>query len=81
MEIDVDEKDYIEFGKPELKERTRDRLSQMKDMGMVAFHNAQFGVEGLLSGIWLEYVWADSDEDWDSRMEWAESLIEKVERA
>ena len=77
MEINVDNREYYEFGKPEKDDQTKSRLLGMKKMGMIDFGNFQFGVDGVVSGIWIERVWSFSNKDWKSYMEWAQSVIDK----
>ncbi len=73
----VDRKDFYEYDKPEFKERTKNRLSQIVEMGMTEIGIASFGIEGIMSGLYIEKVWNYSDEDWDSYIDWVKSLLNK----
>jgi len=54
----------------------------MKEVGMEAYHNYQFGYEGVMSGLWIERVWGFSEERWNKYMKWATDLIkEKTDEA
>jgi len=75
--IDIDRKDFYEYDKPLLEKRTRARLTQISEMGMEEVSIAGFGVKGAMSGLYIEKVWSYSDEDWDSYIEWAQSVIDK----
>jgi NOL1/NOP2/fmu family ribosome biogenesis protein len=73
----ADRKDFYLHDKPELKERTKNRLEQISKMGMTEVGTAEFGVKGIMSGLYIERVWSDSDKDWNDYMDWAKSLINK----
>jgi hypothetical protein len=36
---------------------------------------AEFGVKGVMSGLYIEKVWNASDQEFDDYMSWARSLI------
>ncbi len=74
----IDYPDFYEWGKPELKERTRSRLTQIVEMGMTDIYgNASFGIKGVMSGLYIEKVWSYSDEAWNDYIEWVQSLIDE----
>ena len=75
MEIDINRKDFYEYGKPELEDRTRNRIQEMIDTGMTEVGVAQFGVKGVMSGLYLEFVWSKTEEDWKDYMDWVRELI------
>jgi len=58
-------------------ERTKARLIELEELGMIECGSAQFGYPDVCSGLYLEYVWADNDENWRGRVEWAKELITK----
>lgn len=67
--------DFYEFNKPENKERTKNRLIQIESLGMKEFGVASFGIEDVMSGLYIEKVWGYSNEDWDSYIDWVKSLL------
>ena len=68
---------FYDYTKPELKQRTRKRLIEILRAGMTEVACGQFGVEGVVSGLCIEYVWSYSDEEFNSYMEWAKGVISK----
>lgn len=75
--FDIDQKELYEFGKPELKERTRNRLIQISESGMYYFGDGHFGIKEIISGLYIEKVWGYSDDSFNEYMEWAKSVINK----
>ena len=73
--FDIDNNDFYEHSKPELKERTRQRLTQIAELGMEETGIASFGYKGIMSGLYIKKVWSYSDEDFKDYMEWAKELI------
>lgn len=74
-EIEIENPDFYEYQVP--KTRTRKRLLEMKEIGMQIVGYGQFGIDGVISGIWIERVWHESDSDWAEYLEWMKSVIEK----
>lgn len=70
-------KDFYEYGKDHLRERTKSRLIQIEEAGMTEFSNHSFGVWGVMSGLYIEMVWGYSDKSFKEYMDWAISIIEK----
>jgi len=75
--INVDNPKYYDFIKPENNERTRERLVLLSQCGMVEIGVGQFGVNGVMSGLYIEMIWTFSDDEFKEYMEWALSLIVK----
>lgn len=71
--IDINNKLWYKFNEP--KERTEMRLKEMISLGMVETGNASFGVIGVMSGLYIEWVWSYDDERWKSYMDWVKSRI------
>ena len=71
--INVNQPKYYRGDKDE---RTKARLQEISDLGMEEVGIGQFGYPGVMSGLYLEYVWAYSDEEFKGYMEWARGLIE-----
>ena len=71
----IDRPDYYMYDKPELKERTRKRLTEIVDCGMTEVSFAQFGYPEIMSGLYIEIVWNYSYDDFDDYMKWAKDLI------
>lgn len=72
----IDRPDFYDCTKPELRERTRQRLTQISDLGMIEVMTAQFGIPGLMSGLYIEYVWNYSDDDFNGYLDWVKGLKE-----
>ena len=73
--FDINNDDFYKYNKP--KERTRKRLIEIANCGMQEVGIASFGVEGVMSGLYIEKVWSYSDKDFNEYMDWAKSLINK----
>lgn len=77
-EIDIENPDFYQFGVPAfIQKRTEERLTELKKMGMIEVGFAQFGVKGVVSGLYIEMVWSHNDEDWKSYIDWAKTVIAK----
>ena len=61
---------------PTKKLQTKERLEQLEALGVEEVGHGEFGVRGVTSGIYIEMVWNESEEDWNKRMEWLRVLIE-----
>jgi len=75
--FDISRSDFYEYGKPELKERTKNRLLEIAECGIDEVGVAEFGYKGVMSGFYLEKVWQLSDDDFKSYMDWIKELIIK----
>lgn len=75
--IDINRKDLYEYGKVDLKERTKNRLKQINKMGMTEVGTSQFGIDGIMSGLYIEKVWSYSEDDWNEYIVWVKNLIKK----
>ena len=75
LSFDIERGDLYDCTKPELKERTRTRLTKIAECGMEEVMTAEFGYKGVMSGLYIERVWADSDETFADYMQWAKGLI------
>lgn len=71
----VDEKSF--YKNDSTDERTRKRLIEMSEIGMEICGHAQWGVPGIMSGLYIEYVWNYSEEDFNDYLDWVKSLIER----
>jgi len=75
--FDINRHDLYQFDKPELKERTKQRLTEMAELGMHESGNASFGYENIMSGLYIEKIWNYSDEEFNDYMDWVKELINK----
>lgn len=73
--FDIERKDLYEYNKPQLKERTKKRLTEIAKCGMEEIGLACFGYKGVFSGLYIERVWSDSDEEYTEYMKWAKETI------
>ena len=58
-------------------ERTRERLTDILNLGMREVMTAEFGVPGVMSGLYIERVWSYSDNEFADYLQWATDLIEQ----
>ena len=74
-EININREDLYEYDPK--RARTKRRLKQMKDMGLVEVGIAEFGVEGVVSGLYIEKVWNYEDEKFQNYLAWMQSVIDR----
>lgn len=73
--IDIDNINYYEYSKEsESRIRTRNRLIEINNLGLVSIGIGQFGIEGIMSGLYIEKVWSYTDVEWDSYIEWIKEI-------
>lgn len=53
---------------------TEQRLFQIWKLGLKAMGFGQFGIKGLMSGLYIERVWNYSEKQWDDYIEWIKQL-------
>ncbi len=75
--FDIDREDLYKYKEPELNKRTRKRLIEIAELGMQEVMTAEFGYKGVMSGLYIEYVWNYSDEEFKSYMDWVKNLIDE----
>jgi hypothetical protein len=76
----TDRKDFYRHDDtPELLERTKNRLQTIQDKGMTEVGVAEFGINGVMSGLYIERVWRYSDEDFNGYMNWVDEMKAKKE--
>lgn len=51
-----------------------ERLFQIWKMGLKELEEAQFGIKGVMSGLYIERVWNYSEKQWDDYIEWIKEL-------
>lgn len=73
--IDTEREDLYRWDKP--REITKNRLMQLNLLGMEEVGVAQFGIRGVISGIYIERVWNYSDEQWDDYLKWMQEVISR----
>lgn len=74
MAIDVNDKFFYGTALGYPFERTKERLTEMNDLGMSVTGYGSFGLEGVMSGLYIEKVWGYDDEAWKSYMDWVREL-------
>ncbi len=75
--FDIDREDLYRHRTPETKDRTRQRLIEMADLGLDEVGYGEFGINGIISGVYIERVWNDSDEDFKNYLQWIKQLIKE----
>lgn len=73
--FNIDRDDLYLYKEP--KEITKNRLTEIAELGMEEVGTAEFGISGIMSGLYIEKVWNYSDKDWNEYIDWVKSLIEK----
>lgn len=73
--FDIEDETFYEYKKS--KYRTKKRLIEMAELGMKETGIASFGIEGVMSGLYIEKVWSYSDEDFKGYMDWVKELIKE----
>lgn len=73
--FDVNDTSFYLYDKPELKQRTNARLTEIAECGMEIVGYGQFGYNEIMSGLYIEKVWSYSDEDFKDYMDLAKGLI------
>jgi hypothetical protein len=74
----MDTKFYVDtinlymVGQP--KERTRERLVRIAESGFELVGNGEFGLRGIVSGLFIEKVWHYSDEAFNDYLNWMISV-------
>lgn len=72
--FNIDDESLYEHNS-ENNQRTRERLIRMAELGMEIVGVAEFGIEDVMSGLYLEKVWLYSDEEFDDYLDWVKNLI------
>ena len=67
---------YYNHSKPELAEQTKSRLQELNKLGLTEVGVGEFGVKGIVSGLYIERVWGYSQEEWDSYITWLTSKVQ-----
>lgn len=75
----IDREDLYDSRHPEFRERTRNRLTTLREKGMEEVGVAEFGIRGVMSGLYIERVWHYSDEDFNDYMNWVDEMKAKKE--
>ena len=57
------------------KERTSERLKEIAKKGMTLVGTAQFGIKGVMSGLYIEMVWNYGNKEWGVYMEFVDGLL------
>ena len=73
MKINIEEK--LKYTENYIKERTLARLVEISELGLTEVGSDQFGVEGIMSGLYIEMVWSFDDERWKDYVDWIKELI------
>ena len=71
--FDIEDERFYAYKEP--KERTRKRLIEIAQCGMEEIGIASFGFKGVMGGLYIEFVWNYSDEDFKKYMDWARGVI------
>jgi hypothetical protein len=72
MEINIP--NVLVYTDQDKKERTEQRLKEIIGLGMTEVGYGQYGIKGLMSGLYIEMVWSFSEKDWTQYMDWVKEL-------
>lgn len=73
--IDINRKDYYLFNVSDFQNSiTKDRLIELNSLGMEEVGYGEFGIKGLMSGLYIERVWSFNAVNWKNYIEWVKSL-------
>lgn len=72
--IDTNRKDLYKYNEP--IERTKQRLTQLNQIGLEEVQYGEFGISGIVSGLYIEKVWSYSDKDWNDYIDWMQCVID-----
>lgn len=76
MEIDIGRKDY--YGRDAaINKRTKNRLIQLKEIGLKDLALATFGIKDVVSGLYIEKVWCQTIDEWNGTIKWLKQLIDQ----
>lgn len=74
--ININDKTFYLYNHDEkLNKRTKSRLKEISLLGLTEVGLAQFGIEGTMSGLYIEMVWNYSEKDWAEYIDWIKSLL------
>ena len=73
--IDINNEDFYEYNKP--KDRTKQRLEELNELGLTEVGFGQFGIKGVMSGLYIEKVWNYVDKEWNEYVNWIKEVKEK----
>ena len=73
-EIDVNDSFYYDISKPEIYDRTLNRLNKIKKLGLIDFGGGHFGIKDVMAGFYIEMIWNFSDEEFDFYVSWIKRL-------
>lgn len=68
-------KEFYEVYKPELQQRTKERLDQIQELGLTIVGYHQFGIPNIISGLYIEMVWSHSEDEWNEYIEYIKSAV------
>lgn len=73
--IDINRKDYYLFNVSDFQNSiTKDRLIELNSLGMEEVGYGEFGIPGLMSGLYIERVWNFNAVNWKNYIDWVKSL-------
>lgn len=73
--IDIGNKFFYEFNKPEKFAITRKRLEEIVSLGMTVVGDGQFGIKDVMSGLYIEKVWHYDSIEWKKYIDWVKYLL------
>lgn len=71
-QINIDNENW--YCNNENQKRTRRRLLELNYLGCKEVGIAQFGIDKVFSGLYIESVWKYSESQWDDYVKWIEEL-------
>lgn len=72
--IDINKPDYY-YGQNDInKVRIERRLRELNALGLSEVGYGEFGIPGLMSGLYIERVWNFNAVNWKNYIDWVKSL-------
>lgn len=74
-------KDLYSTLNPEYNDRTQKRLNEIYSLGIQEVGLGEFGVKGIVSGLYIEKVWNYSDKDFNDYLNFVKDTVLEHELA
>ena len=75
--FDIERCDLYLYKEP--SKRTRERLIEIAELGLEEIGFANFGIPGIVSGLYIEMVWNFDEGNWYDYIKWIKTLVIKQE--
>ncbi len=73
--MDISKKEYYKNKSPYFTARTKNRLKQISQLGMSEIAFGQFGIDSIVSGLYIEMIWNYTNNEWKQYFDWLKSIV------